>query len=131
MSFNASIEAARAGQQSAGFAVVAGEMKKLSEDTSKAVKQINEFMQQSSAHTDEVLRSIEEVKHQVVLGQQESEHTREMFNQILLSLESSLVEISTVEKELDELIKAIEEVGTATMKVASSAEDLNTLTQNF
>ncbi|MFX3634000.1 MAG: methyl-accepting chemotaxis protein [Candidatus Pristimantibacillus sp.] len=131
LSLNAGIEAARSGQHGAGFAVVAGEMKKLSEDTSKAVKQINAFMQQSSTHTEEVVQSIEEVKQQVALGQQESEQTRAMFNQILVSLESSLDEISTVETELGALIKVIEEVGSASMKVASSAEDLNTVTQNF
>ncbi|NOU98090.1 hypothetical protein GC093_33395 [Paenibacillus sp. LMG 31456] len=131
LSLNASIEAARSGQHGAGFAVVAGEMRKLSEDSSKALKQINEFMEQSSTHTHEVVKLIEEVKHQVSLGQLESEQTRGMFNQILLSLESSLSEINTVETELEALVKVIEEVGSATLKVASSAEDLNVATQNF
>lgn len=131
ISLNAGIEAARSGQHGAGFAVVAGEMKKLSEDIGKAVKQINEFMNYSSTHTQEVVQSIEEVKLQVVLGRKEAEQTRATFNQILLSLESSLGEISTVETELGALIKVIEEVGSATIKVASSAEDLNTVTQNF
>ncbi|WP_419182319.1 methyl-accepting chemotaxis protein [Paenibacillus radicis (ex Xue et al. 2023)] len=131
LSLNAGIEAARAGQHGAGFAVVAGEVKKLSESTVKAVKQISDFIQQSSDRTQEVVQSIGEVKHLVGVGQQESGQTREMFNQILLSLDSSLDELNKVESELDALVKGIGEIGSATMKVASSAEDLNTATQNF
>ncbi|MCR8658654.1 globin-coupled sensor protein [Paenibacillus endoradicis] len=131
LSLNAGIEAARAGQHGVGFGVVAKEMKKLSEDTREAVKQISEFIQQSSTHTQEVVQSIQEVKHDVELGQIESTQTRETFNQILLSLESSFDELNKVETELEALVKVIEEVGSASIKVASSAEDLNTVTHNF
>ncbi|BBI31019.1 globin-coupled sensor protein [Cohnella abietis] len=131
LSLNAGIEAARAGKHGAGFAVVAGEVKKLSEDSSKAVKQISELVQLSNAHTQEVVQSIEEVKHLVELGQHESEQTRERFDHILLSLESSMNEMNKVELELEELVRVIEEVGSSTTKVASSAEDLNAATQNF
>ncbi|OAO89122.1 hypothetical protein AXX17_ATUG04230 [Arabidopsis thaliana] len=110
LSLNAAIEAARAGQHGVGFAVVAQEMKKLSDGTREAVRQISEFIQQSSLHTQEVIQSIEEVKHDVELGQQESAQTREMFNQILRSLESSSSEINKVESELEALVQGIEEV---------------------
>ncbi|BBH22638.1 heme-based aerotactic transducer HemAT [Paenibacillus baekrokdamisoli] len=131
LSLNAGIEAARAGKHGAGFAVVAGEVKKLSEDTGKAVKQISEFIEQSIVHTQAVVQSIEEVKIQVGLGQQESEQTRETFNRILFSLDSSLGEVNKVELELEALVQVIVEVGSATMKVAISAENLHTTTQNF
>ncbi|WEK54088.1 MAG: globin-coupled sensor protein [Candidatus Cohnella colombiensis] len=131
LSLNAGIEAARAGQHGVGFAVVAKEMKKLSENTSEAAKQISEWIQQSSSHTQEVVQSIEEVKHDVELGQLQSTQTRDTFNQILLSLESSITEINKVESELEDLVNVIEEVGSASFKVANSAEDLNKVTQNF
>lgn len=131
LSLNASIEAARAGQHGAGFGVVAKEMKKLSEDTREAVKQISEFIQLASTHTQEVVHSIQEVKHDVELGKLESTQTSETFNQILISLESSSDELNKVESELEALVRVIEEVSSASIKVASSAEDLNTVTQNF
>ncbi|WP_239618100.1 globin-coupled sensor protein [Cohnella mopanensis] len=131
LSFNASIEAARAGSHGAGFAVVANEVKKLSEDTGKAVKQISELILLSNSRSQEVVNSIHEVKQLVQSGQRQSEQTGEAFDRILLALESSLAEISKLQIELTSLVKAIEEVGNATTKVASSAEDLNTVTQNF
>jgi len=131
LSLNAGIEAARAGQHGAGFGVVAKEMKKLSEDTREAVKQISEFIHLASTHTQDVVHSIQEVKHDVELGQLESTQTSETFNQILNSLESSSDELNKVESELEALVRIIEEVSSASVKVASSAEDLNTVTQNF
>ncbi|QJD86102.1 globin-coupled sensor protein [Cohnella herbarum] len=131
LSLNASIEAARAGQHGAGFAVVASEVKKLSEETANAVKQIGELIQQSNSHTQEVVESVLDVKQHVKSGQTQSERTGETFNQIMQALENNLSEISKVESELRALVKTIEEVGIATTKVASSAEYLNTVTQNF
>ncbi|WP_180272595.1 methyl-accepting chemotaxis protein [Konateibacter massiliensis] len=46
LSLNASIEAARAGEQGRGFAVVAGEIGKLASDTTKAVEEIKNTIDQ-------------------------------------------------------------------------------------
>ncbi|XID92008.1 protoglobin domain-containing protein [Paenibacillaceae bacterium WGS1546] len=131
LSLNASIEAVRAGKHGAGFAVVAAEVKRLSDDTAQAVKQISELIAQSHAHTGEVVESISEIERLVELGQLQSEQTRTAFERILLALDASIAEIDLVEKELEALVKVIGEVGLATSKVAGSAEELNNVALRF
>ncbi|MCQ6563213.1 globin-coupled sensor protein [Paenibacillus mendelii] len=131
LSLNASIEAARAGEYGAGFSVVAQEVKKLSEETRIAVSRISELIKKSNTYTAEVVSSIETVQVHVQAGQRESTHTNEMFTLILRSLQSGLSELDLVEIEIQGLVRGIGEVGTATVEVASSAEELNHTAHNY
>ncbi|PKO37217.1 MAG: methyl-accepting chemotaxis protein [Betaproteobacteria bacterium HGW-Betaproteobacteria-6] len=60
LALNAAIEAARAGEQGRGFAVVADEVRKLAEKSSRSATEIDAITAQLSAQSVAVRRSIEE-----------------------------------------------------------------------
>ncbi|MHB8767139.1 MAG: methyl-accepting chemotaxis protein, partial [Deferrisomatales bacterium] len=59
LALNAAIEAARAGEHGRGFAVVADEVRKLSEKTAGATRQVRETVAAIQAGTQEAIRSVE------------------------------------------------------------------------
>ncbi|QKS72699.1 methyl-accepting chemotaxis protein [Paenalkalicoccus suaedae] len=63
LSLNASIEAARAGEHGKSFAVVANEVNKLADRTSKASKQISSLIRKTQEQTMESVEMIESSNH--------------------------------------------------------------------
>ncbi|WYP25996.1 methyl-accepting chemotaxis protein [Alkalihalobacillus sp. FSL W8-0930] len=62
LGLNASIEAARAGEAGAGFAVVAGEVRKLSDETTKTTGKINESLVDIQSHMEALVSRVGKIK---------------------------------------------------------------------
>jgi len=77
LALNAAIEAARAGEQGRGFAVVADEVRKLAERTSNSTREINSMISQIQAGThkavDQMSASVTQVEQSVALASQADE----------------------------------------------------------
>ena len=77
LALNAAIEAARAGEQGRGFAVVADEVRKLAERTTEATREIAVTINAMQAETKAIVASIEESVKEVETGT-ESEPVKEL-----------------------------------------------------
>jgi methyl-accepting chemotaxis protein len=65
LALNASIEAARAGDEGRGFAVVAEEVKKLAQQTSSATKDISSQVNMIQSNSDNSVKAIENIGKQI------------------------------------------------------------------
>lgn len=82
LALNASIEASRAGEAGAGFSVVANEIKKLAEQSSNTVKQINSIVSDIKVKTDQVLEKASKGNSAVKEGEMITKEVLESFENI-------------------------------------------------
>lgn len=82
LALNAAIEAARAGEQGKGFAVVADEVRKLAERTTNATKEIGIMIRTIQGEVGDVVNSIEYIVHGVESGKDLSTSAGEAFRQV-------------------------------------------------
>jgi len=115
LALNAAIEAARAGEQGRGFAVVADEVRKLAERTSKATEQITQMISAVQNDTGSAVRSMQEVAPQVAKSVELAEAAASALREIALG------NMMTLEK-VQEVAGATAEQSQASTSVAQNVE---------
>ncbi|MSN24602.1 MAG: HAMP domain-containing protein [Geobacter sp.] len=122
LALNAAIEAARAGEQGRGFAVVADEVRALAERTTRATKEIGEMIKAIQKETKEAVSSMEQSVTQVEQG---TSHAAESGR----SLQEILDIINDVTEQISQIATAAEEQTATTREISSNVMNLNDLAQ--
>ncbi len=120
LALNAAIEAARAGEQGRGFAVVADEVRKLAERTSQATKEVAETIKTIQQETKYAVQAMEESKKEV-------EHGKELASASGAALEEIKQSAETVSAMINQIANATREQSRATEEITQSIEGITLL----
>jgi len=138
LALNAAIEAARAGEQGRGFAVVADEVRALAERTTRATREIGEMIKAIQSETRGAVAAMEEGVSEVERGSREVGRSGKAMDAILdqinnLSMQVSQIATAAEEQtattgEISGSILQITEISSQTSKSANqSTEEANKL----
>ena len=115
LALNAAIEAARAGEQGRGFAVVADEVRKLAERTTKATKEIADTIRTIQGDTSRAVESMQ-------AGTKEAENGTTLVNKAGACIGEIVQAVQTATTMIQQMAGAIEQQSTATDQIAANIE---------
>lgn len=122
LALNAAIEAARAGEQGRGFAVVADEVRALAERTTRATKEIGEMIKAIQRETKDAVAAMEQGVQQVETGTVEAAKSGEALRDIL-------AQINDVTMQVNQIATAAEEQTATTREISSSMHQITDVVQ--
>jgi len=124
LSFNASIEAARAGQNGRGFSVVADEVSHLAELSGKASKEIESLIKEGQRQVE---KSLINIQTKITDGSQVTSEANRTFNEINNNINLIAEQLNAVNQATDLQNRGIQQANSS-MKQLESSADFNSLT---
>jgi methyl-accepting chemotaxis protein len=141
LALNAAIEAARAGEQGRGFAVVADEVRKLAERTTTATKEIAQMIKNIQDETKSAVTAMEAGSQQVEEGVKSTaaageslkeiiemaEEVGEMITHIATAATEQSAASEEVNQNMDQIAKLVKESAVGAQQSAKACQDLSGL----
>jgi methyl-accepting chemotaxis protein len=132
LALNAAIEAARAGEAGRGFTVVAGEVKKLADNTSKSSNDVKDIIK---AIQDDVKKTLETILISKAVSEEQGkavEASRAVFVEISLGMKEIVNRINDIAEGLshikisnEKVVSVIENVSAVSEETAASTEEVS------
>jgi methyl-accepting chemotaxis protein len=119
LALNAAIEAARAGEHGRGFAVVADEVRKLADRTTKATEEIAGSIQAIQDETTIAVQKMNNGTDEVTTGVEKAEKAGEALKQIVASAQDVSAMVQSIAAAAEEQSAASEEVSRNIEQIAA------------
>lgn len=145
LSFNARIEASRAGQAGLGFGIVADEIRLLSEQTEEATARIAQVIQSGETSMERVSDCLELTDHATISGIQTLHQATDIFQQTVHISEAITTQFETIrelsaaihqqsqsiQNRVDNLSLSAQEVVSGTQQAVAATQESLSLSEQF
>ncbi|GCD81433.1 methyl-accepting chemotaxis protein TlpC [Parageobacillus thermoglucosidasius] len=131
LALNAAIEAARAGEQGKGFAVVADEVRKLAEQSRESAKRIAELIFGIQKDTENTVQMMEQAIQSVKGGMEISQETTQKFNAIMESTRDASAQLEDITATVQQISAGIQELSSTVSELASVAKKSTTISEEI
>ncbi|NWN94512.1 MAG: HAMP domain-containing protein [Bacillus sp. (in: Bacteria)] len=132
LALNASIEASRAGDAGSGFAVVAGDIRKLAEGSSTAARDIKDLLATTTKKSNATVENISKANafiheqkdafHKTEAAFHQIQHT---YSNIVGSFQHTAEGIETINEKSKQISKQIQEITSTVENFAASSEEMS------
>lgn len=131
LALNAAIEAARAGEQGKGFAVVADEVRKLASESQESAEKIRDLIQNVLQKTEEAVIAMESGNEEVRNGTSAVLAVGSRFNDILEMVTTAKEKVDAMSTNVVDMAHNAEKIGDAVERIDEIAQQIAQNTQQI
>jgi len=124
LAVNASIEAARAGDQGRGFSVVAQEIKLLADQSRQATEQVRAILEDSRKLVSSVVMAAEQGSKAVEAGVEQSASAADSIKRLAVGVSESAEAATAIEVTIDQQFAGVDQVATAMTSIEGAMRNM-------